>query len=271
LQTHKEKLIQAWRLVCASQYLLLAAIVVPILFSPLASKLPKRRQLASLIYRRFYNALNIKLIIKGSPTSNPSLWVCNHISWLDILLLAGNNTVDFIAKTEVGEWPLVGYIVKKAGTVLIERENKFQAYRSLPLLQKRIKTGMPILVFPEGTTTNGKSTLPFKPMFYQAAVREKIMIQPISLQYFDSNGEVTDSVAFIDDDDFSTSLKRILNQPKITAEIHFLPPISAKDYHRKQLANLNQQAINQNLTQRSSINSKDESQVTDQAISLSKA
>lgn len=271
MQTHKEKLTQCWRLACASQYLLLVAIIVPLIFSPLASKLPKRRQLASLLYRRFYNALNIKLVIKGSPINKPSLWVCNHISWLDILLLAGNNTVDFIAKIEVGEWPLIGYIVRKAGTVLIERDNKFQAYRSLPLLQERIKTGMPILIFPEGTTTTGNTTLPFKPMFYQAAIREEIMIQPISLQYFDSHGEVTESVAFIDDDDFFISLKRILNQPKITAQIHFLEPISAKDYHRKQLANLNQQAINQSLSQHCSNNVKTENPTNDPAVSLSKA
>ena len=256
MQTYKEKLIRAWRLACASQYLLLIAIIVPIIFSPLASKLPKRRQLASLLYRRFYNALNIKLIIKGSPTEAPSLWVCNHISWLDILLLAGNNTVDFIAKTEVGDWPVVGYIVRKAGTLLIDRENKFQAYRSLPLLQERIKTGMPIVIFPEGTTTNGNATLPFKPMFYQAAIREGIQIQPISLQYFDVNGNITDSVAFIDDDDFSTSLKRVLSQPKIIAEISFLPAVSASEYHRKQLATLNRQSINQNLAKHCSINAQ---------------
>ena len=249
MQKHKEKLRQVWRLTCAAQYILLAAIVVPVIFSPLTRKFPKRRKVASFLYRRFYNALNIQLIIKGSPTQEPSLWVCNHISWLDILLLAGNNTVDFIAKTEVGKWPLIGYIVRKAGTLLIDRDNKFQAYRSLPLLQERIQTGMPIVVFPEGTTTNGNSTLPFKPMFYQAAIRENILVQPISLQYFDANGDVTDSVAFIDDDDFSISLKRILKQPKIIAEIHFLPVMSANDYHRKQLAQLSRKSINHSLAQ----------------------
>jgi 1-acyl-sn-glycerol-3-phosphate acyltransferase len=247
LQKYKAKLIQACRFACALQYLLLAAVAVPIIFSPLTKKLPQRRKAASFLYRRFYNALNIQLVIKGSPTNEPSLWVCNHISWLDILLLAGNNTVDFIAKTEVGEWPLVGYIVRKAGTLLINRDNKFQAYRSLPLLQEQIKTGIPIVVFPEGTTSTGRSTLPFKPMFYQAAIRENALIQPISLQYFDANGEVTDSVAFIDDDEFSVSLKRILDQPKIIAEMHFLPAIPARDFHRKELALLNRQSINQSL------------------------
>jgi 1-acyl-sn-glycerol-3-phosphate acyltransferase len=243
LKVHKQKLVRAWRLACAFHYLLVILIIVPIIFHPIARKAPKRRQFASLLYRRFYNALNIKLIIEGTPTQETALWVCNHISWLDILLLAGNNTVDFIAKTEVGDWPLIGYIVKRAGTLLIERDNKFQAYRALPKLQERIKKGVPVLIFPEGTTSNGSTTLAFKPMFYQAAVRENILIQPISLQYFDMSGKITESVAFINDDDISTSLKRILDQPKITAIIQFLPVVSAANHHRKQLATMNRQSI----------------------------
>jgi len=248
LQYDKIQITRYWRIARALPYLVLIIIVVPIIFSPLANKLTKRRQIASFLYRRFYTALNIQLIIEGSPTSKPALWVCNHISWLDILLLAGNSTVDFIAKTEVGKWPIIGYIVKKAGTLLISRENKFQTYRSLPLLQKRIRTGIPMIVFPEGTTTNGYSTLPFKPMFYQAAIREDAMIQPLSLQYFDSNGDITDCVAFVDDDDFITSLKQILKQPKIIARLHFLPAITASEYHRKQLASISRLAIDQDIS-----------------------
>ena len=249
MQKYKQKICRCWRIACALPYLVLIIIVVPIVFSPLTNKMTKHRQIASFLYRRFYCALNVQLVVKGTPTSKPSLWVCNHISWLDILLLAGNNTVDFIAKTEVGEWPIIGYIIRKAGTLLISRDNIFHTYRSLPLLQKRIKTGIPVIVFPEGTTTNGRSTLPFKPMLYQAAIRENVMIQPLSLQYFDESGEITDCVAFIDDDDFITSLKRILSQPKITAELNFLPAISASKYHRKQLAIMNRRTINNSLAQ----------------------
>lgn len=253
---YQEKIRPILRLVRAFNYLALVIIIVPIIFSTPAKRLPKRRELASFLYRRFYNALNVKLIVKGTPTATPSLWTCNHISWLDVLLLAGNNTVDFIAKTEVGEWPIVGSIVKKSGTILIHRENKFQAYRSLPQLQERMQSGSSILVFPEGTTTDGRSTLPFKPMFYQVAIREKAMIQPIVLQYFDSNGEITDSVAFLGEEDFLTSFKRILKQPKIIASIHFLPTLPAHEYHRKQLAEVNQQAINHKLMQNSNANSQ---------------
>lgn len=238
----------AWRVTWLFIFTLITFIIIPIIFNPLASKLPKKREIASFFYRRMYRALNINLVVTGEPTQQPSLWVCNHISWLDILLLAGGHTVDFIAKSEVGEWPFVGGIVKKSGTVLIDRDNIFQAYRSLPILQERMLSGTPVMVFPEGTTTNGTYTLPFKPMFYQAAIRENLLIQPISLHYLDAQNELTDSVAFIDDDDFGVSLKRILKEPKITAHLHFLPAMKAKDFHRKMLAEQNQSDINNNIS-----------------------
>ena len=183
------------------------------------------------------------------PTAAPALWVCNHISWLDILLIAGQHTVDFIAKIEVGQWPVIGAVVKKTGTILIHRENKFQTYRSLPKLQDRLRSGSSIIVFPEGTTTTGLSTLPFKPMLYQAAIRENAMIQPVALQYFDVDGAVTEAVAFVGDESFISSFRRILKQPKTTVVMHFLPVLRASEYHRKQLADLNQKAINNTLMQ----------------------
>lgn len=231
------------RLLRLTHCILLTAICIPIIFSPFAQKIPQRRKLASRLYRNCYRVLNVKVIITGNPTTKPSLWVCNHISWLDILLLGGNHTVDFIAKSEVGEWPVIGRVVKKAGTLLIDRDNKFQAYRALSKLQRRIQSGTPVLVFPEGTTTEGNTTLPFKPMFYQAAIRENTLIQPISLQYFDEHGEISTAVPFIGDDDFSLSLKRILGESSITAHLNFLPPILATDYHRKALAHTNRADI----------------------------
>jgi 1-acyl-sn-glycerol-3-phosphate acyltransferase len=235
------------RLLGSLFYLVLIIIVVPIMFSPLLRPLAKRREIASFLYRKFYQALNVQLIIKGMPTAAPALWICNHISWLDILLLAGSHTVDFIAKIEVGKWPVIGAVVKKTGTILIHRENKFQTYRSLPKLQNRLRSGSSIIVFPEGTTTTGLSTLPFKPMLYQAAIREKAMIQPIALQYFDAEGEITEAAAFVGEDSFVNSFKRIIKQPRITVVMHFLPALPASEYHRKQLADLNQISINNTL------------------------
>ena len=206
--------------------ILVVAIFIPILFNRAARWLPRRRATLSLLLRCIYGTLNIHVHTVGKPTSAPSLWVCNHISWLDVILLAGQNPVDFIAKREVRQWPLIGRMAEQAGTLFVDRDNKFQAYRALPLVGQRILSGTSVVVFPEGTTSDGQGTLPFKPMFYQAAIRAGLKVQPIALSYCDREGEPSATMPFIDDDHFMTSLMRIIKEPKTFVSIHYLPPLN---------------------------------------------
>lgn len=243
MQTIPKKLRTGWRVFQLIQNLMLVVILVPIIFSPLGRIIPKRRKIASSLYRNCYKALNIKLVITGSPTIQPALWVCNHISWLDILLLAGNNCVDFVAKSEVAHWPVIGGVIRRTGTVFIDRDNKFKAYRVLPKLQQRLESGISVLIFPEGTTSIGESCLPFKPMLYQAAIRSNMLIQPVSLHYENEDGSPCTDVAFIGDDEFAISFKHILNNVQITAYITYLPALEAEQWHRKEMACMNQQLI----------------------------
>jgi 1-acyl-sn-glycerol-3-phosphate acyltransferase len=244
LQSIQEKLRTSWRLLLLSQSMIFIIILVPIIFSPFGQIIPKRRKIAGSLYRNCYKSLNIELVINGSPTSEPALWVCNHISWLDILLLAGNNCVDFMAKSEVADWPIIGGIVRRTGTLFIDRDNKFKAYKALPELQQRLESGKSVLIFPEGTTSTGEFCLPFKPMFYQAAIRSNMLIQPVSLKYEHIDGSPCTDIAFIGDDEFSVSFKHILSKPQIVAHITYLPALKAEQWHRKEVANLNQQHIN---------------------------
>jgi len=246
----QKKMRPHWRLFQLIQNLILVIILVPIIFSPFGKIIPKRRKIASTLYRSCYTALDIKLVITGSPTSQPALWVCNHISWLDILLLAGNNCVDFVAKSEVANWPIVGNIISRTGTLFIDRDNKFKAYRALPKLQQRLESGTSVLIFPEGTTSTGEFCLPFKPMLYQAAIRSNILIQPVSLCYENEDGSPCTDVAFIGDDEFSVSFKNILNKPKIIAHITYFPAMKAEQWHRKEMASMNQQLIDMRINKR---------------------
>ena len=246
-----KKLRSSWRLLRLSQNILIIVLVVPIIFSPFGLLIPKRRQIAGSLYRNCYKALNIKLVITGTPTQEPALWVCNHISWLDILLLAGNNCVDFVAKSEVADWPVIGGVIRRTGTLFIDRDNKFKAYKSLPKLQQRLESGTSVLIFPEGTTSTGEFCLPFKPMFYQAAIRSNMLIQPVSLCYEHADGSPCTDVAFIGDDEFSVSFKHILNKPKIIAHITYLPAMKAEQWHRKEMASLNQYHINLSINKQS--------------------
>jgi 1-acyl-sn-glycerol-3-phosphate acyltransferase len=249
LQSIKNKLRNSWRILRLGQNVLLIIILVPIIFSPFGQCIPKRKKIAGYLYRNCYKALNIQLVITGNPTSEPALWVCNHISWLDILVLAGNNCVDFVAKSEVADWPVIGRVIRRTGTLFIDRNNKFKAYKALPELQQRLESGTSVLIFPEGTTSSGESCLPFKPMFYQAAIKSNRLIQPVSLCYKHRDGRPCKEVAFIDDDEFSVSFKHILSIPQIVAHITYLPAMKAEQWHRKEIASLNQQHINLTINQ----------------------
>ncbi|MFT4765891.1 MAG: 1-acyl-sn-glycerol-3-phosphate acyltransferase [Oleispira sp.] len=249
----KKQLRSSWRLLRLSQNLLLIILFVPIIFSPFGRIIPQRRKIAGSLYRNCYKALNIQLVITGSPTSEPALWVCNHISWLDILLLAGNNCVDFVAKSEVANWPVIGGVIRRTGTLFIDRDNKFKAYRALPELQQRLESGTSVLIFPEGTTSTGESCLPFKPMLYQAAIRSNMLIQPVSLCYQHMDGSLCTDVAFIGDDEFSVSFKQILNKTQIIAHITYLPAMKAEQWHRKEMATLNQQHIDSTINKQFSM------------------
>ena len=251
MQSIQEKLRSSWRILRLGQNMIFIIILVPIIFSPFGQIIPKRRKIAGTLYRNCYKALNIQLIITGTPTSEPALWVCNHISWLDILLLAGNNCVDFVAKSEVADWPIIGGVIRRTGTLFIDRDNKFKAYRALPELQQRLESGTSVLIFPEGTTSSGESCLPFKPMFYQAAIRSNMLIQPVSLSYEHLDGSPCPEVAFIGDDEFSVSFKKILKKQQIIAHITYLPAMKAEQWHRKEMANLNQQHIDLTINKQS--------------------
>ncbi len=251
MQSIQEKLRSSWRILRLGQNMIFIIILVPIIFSPFGQIIPKRRKIAGTLYRNCYKALNIQLIITGTPTSEPALWVCNHISWLDILLLAGNNCVDFVAKSEVADWPIIGGVIRRTGTLFIDRDNKFKAYRALPELQQRLESGTSVLIFPEGTTSSGESCLPFKPMFYQAAIRSNMLIQPVSLSYEHLDGSPCPEVAFIGDDEFSVSFKQILKKQQIIAHITYLPAMKAEQWHRKEMANLNQQHIDLTINKQS--------------------
>ena len=251
MQSIQEKLRSSWRILRLGQNMIFIIILVPIIFSPFGQIIPKRRKIAGTLYRNCYKALNIQLIITGTPTSEPALWVCNHISWLDILLLAGNNCVDFVAKSEVADWPIIGGVIRRTGTLFIDRNNKFKAYRALPELQQRLESGTSVLIFPEGTTSSGESCLPFKPMFYQAAIRSNMLIQPVSLSYEHLDGSPCPEVAFIGDDEFSVSFKQILKKQQIIAHITYLPAMKAEQWHRKEMANLNQQHIDLTINKQS--------------------
>lgn len=232
------------KLIKLAFYIGLLSLATLFMFGRLARFFPARKKIITFIFRRCNRILNIQLEVRGLATERPALWVANHIPWMDVVILGSFCPLDFLAKDEVAQWPLVGKISQRAGAIFVDRDNKFSAYRtSLPAIQARIKQGQPVVVFPEGTTSMGESTLPFKPMFYQAAIRENLLVQPIAIQYLKVDGSISQAFPFVGDDNFFNSLLRALNEKQTRVRVHFQPAVSAALWHRKSLAKKDQEKI----------------------------
>lgn len=188
-------------------------------------------------------SMNTELHVSGERLSGPGFYVSNHISWLDTILLSHIQPISFIARHDLEFWPLLGTFTKRMQSVYVDRRNKFQAYRSIPALETRLREGRSVHVFPESTTSDGSGLLPFYPMFYEAAVRTGSMVQAVAIKYTDANGKRLLEPAFINDDSFIDTLERTLKVEKVHAHYHFLPPLSAQKYTRKELCLLTEQQI----------------------------
>lgn len=188
------------------------------------------RWVEDLIY-----SMNTRLTVTGEIMQESGFFVSNHISWLDTILLSHIQPISFIARHDLEHWPLLGTFTKRMQSVYIDRSNKFQAYRSIPALEERLKQGRSVHVFPESTTSDGTSVLPFYPMFYEAAVRTGKKVQAVAIQYKDEYGLPLTEAAYINNDSFLDTLERILKVKKVYAHCHFFEPLDATNLDRKEL------------------------------------
>lgn len=165
--------------------------------------------------------------------------VSNHISWLDVVVLGTQAPVTFVAKREVANWPLLGFLAKRSGTLFIVRGNLRATYRLVRAIAERLAAGEQVVVFPEGTTTAGKSVLPFSKAVFQAASETGVPVQPVALRYL---GEARRYAPFIGDDAFLSNLRRVLALDRVVVTVLWLSPISASE-RREVLAKQAQVAI----------------------------
>ncbi len=163
--------------------------------------------------------------------------VSNHISWLDIYVIHSWQPVRFVAKSEIRDWPLIGWLCGKTGTIFIERGRKRDAHRVLHDITDVMLQGDLVGVFPEGTTTDGTSVLPFHANLMQAPISGGVPVQPVGLMYLDAaTGEPTLAPAYIGDLTLLQCLNAILRAGPITARLVLAPPLQSITANRRELA-----------------------------------
>jgi len=178
---------------------------------------------AQRCFRGATGCLGLNVTAHGQPSPSPALFVCNHVSWCDIPVLGGVLPARFLSKSEVGQWPLIGFLARQAGTVFIKRGGG-KISGIVDQLSDILAGGQSVMVFPEGTTSTGITVLPFHGRLLRAAQIAGTPIQPVSIVY--RRGRAQDHLApFINDDEFLGHLWRLLRQPPPTVDVLLHPPI----------------------------------------------
>lgn len=181
-------------------------------------------------YRRFCNILNVDIRVHGTPVAGHGLWVSNHVSWLDILVLGANFPVYFLSKAEVASWPIVGWLASTAGTLFIKRGAGDSA-QVMNEVASHLRQGRNVLFFPEGTTTDGHRLKRFFHKLFSAATITQVPIQPVLVCYRDEHDALHPQVPFVGDDEFLSHATDILRGGRITVDVLVLPqvPVNGRD------------------------------------------
>ena len=207
------------KLARALLHILIGFFTILLLFPRLS---PEQRQLRTQVWSlAMLRCIGIKLIVKGNPGLNgPLLMVANHMSWLDITALHAARFCRFVSKADIKKWPFIGMLASGIGTLFIERESRRDAMRVVHHMTQSLLAGDVLGVFPEGTTSDGTSLLPFHANLVQAAIAADAPIQPVALQFIDSTtGLRSTAPCYVGDDTLAESVWRTLTTPDIAVVI----------------------------------------------------
>jgi len=162
----------------------------------------------------------------GDVLDTGAMVVSNHVSWLDIYVIDAWRPTPFVAKSEIAGWPIVGRLAKAIGTVFIRRERRGDAKRIVDSLSSVLQNDGLICLFPEGTTTDGRSVLPFHANILQAAVSANAPVQPICMLYQEvGSGRQSLAPAYVGDLGLGDILRRVIAHGPIVAHLYVGEPV----------------------------------------------
>ena len=174
--------------------------------------------------------------IVGTPLRRDVFFISNHISWVDILSMAGASGTAFVAKQELSEVPVIGWLCGLNRTVFVKRENRMGVAEQINALREALQDNWSVTVFPEGTVTDGHSLLPFKSSMISVLEPPPagVMVQPVVLNY----GENAEDIAWIGEESGLHNAMRVMaRKGSFRLSLHYLEPFSPVDYRgRKAVA-----------------------------------
>jgi 1-acyl-sn-glycerol-3-phosphate acyltransferase len=174
-------------------FVLSALLLMPVQAVGLKFNLPYAKKLPNRYHRYLCWLIGIKVVVRGKPHDGPCLIAANHTSWLDIPILGSLEPSSFVAKSEVAGWPFFGWLAKLQNTVFVERERRTRTAEKRNEIHSRISGGDTLILFPEGTSSDGNRVLPFKSALMSVAQlsivnsdadrEDDLLVQPVSVAY----------------------------------------------------------------------------------------
>jgi 1-acyl-sn-glycerol-3-phosphate acyltransferase len=211
-------------------HLLAAAAILRVVF-PRATPV-RRRALVGWWSASLLRIVGVATRVVGEPPGESEIGAmvaANHVSWLDIFAVSSVRPTRFIAKSEIRDWPLAGWVVERAGTIFIHRARRRDTARINELVHAALAQGDRVGLFPEGTTTEGDQLLKFHSSLFEPAVANRAHVHPCALRYEYADGTLCRAVAYVGELSFMQSLGLVIRQRGVVARIAFAPVIETAD------------------------------------------
>jgi 1-acyl-sn-glycerol-3-phosphate acyltransferase len=209
----------------------LACLPLHYLWKLLGRRSPWPRRFLGLVAR----AAGMRVRVIGAPLERDVLFLANHLSWLDILVLAGASGTAFVSKVEVAEEPVLGWLARLNNTVFVARSERSGVLGQVGALRTALAGGQPVALFAEGTTDGGPAVLPFRASLLAALYPPLpgVRVQPVALDY----GAAADSLAWVSDEPGLVNVRKVLSRPgTVPVTLHFLAPVDPAGGDRKEVA-----------------------------------
>jgi 1-acyl-sn-glycerol-3-phosphate acyltransferase len=190
--------------------------------------------------------IGLRSTLRGDPV-NDGLLVSNHVSYLDILVLAQHQPMVFVSKAEVRNWPVLGWITSMGGTLYLNRGSRIAAARMAKDLGEVLSRGVPVAFFPEGTSSSGEQVLEFHSSLFSHAAESQVRVVPAGIRYHVHEGSVANEVAYWGDMTFLPHFLNLLGKRRIEAQLSVGAPL-VKDPDRKRLARNARSAVVELMT-----------------------
>jgi 1-acyl-sn-glycerol-3-phosphate acyltransferase len=224
-----------WRLLRVALHGLHGLLLVLLRFGSMSAT--QRHGVVAWWSAKMLRVMGLRLVVQGKFRPGAKLVVANHVSWIDIMAIhAVCPEARFVSKADVQKWPLLNRLVSAGGTLYIEREKRRDALRVVHQMAEALNSGDTVAVFPEGTTGDGHTLLPFHANLLQAAIATATPVQPVALRFSDAGNVVSTAAQYLGDTTLIQSLWRLACGNQVVVRLQVMTAQGTAHADRRALA-----------------------------------